>query len=115
MKTINLKSAFVTATVIAFLTLTSNVASAQWKADRDDRDKTFREKIEDKLERERRAKEAVRWDRRDDDRWERRDVKYNNGRFNKRNRYDRNDCCQNCNHDKKFNKHNNRKKNRKNR
>jgi hypothetical protein len=103
MKTINLKSAFVTATVIAFLTLTSNVANAQWKSDRDDRDKTLREKIEEKLERERRSKEDNRWDRRDDNRYDRRDdnrydrrdVKYNNGRFNKNNRYDRNDCCQN--------------------
>jgi Ni/Co efflux regulator RcnB len=111
MKTINLKSAFVTATVIAFLSLSSASANAQWKSERDD--KTFREKIEEKLERERRNKQADDRVAERNDRYERKDVKYNNGRFNKSNRYDRNDCCRNCNHDKRFDKKKHRKNNRK--
>jgi len=104
MKTINLKSAFVTASVIALLSLSSS-ANAQWYAKNTaNNDKSFRERIEDKLDKEQREnRRDVRWG------YDRRDVKYNNGRFNKRNRYERNDCC-NCSHDNKFNKHN-RKKN----
>ena len=111
MKTINLKSAFVTASVIAFLSLSSASANAQWKSERDD--KTFREKIEEKLERERRNKQADDRVAERNDRYERKDVKYNNGRFNKSSRYDRNDCCRNCNHDKRFDKNKHRKNNRK--
>jgi len=109
MKTINLKSAFVTASVIALLSFSSS-ANAQWYAkNTDNNDKSFREKIEDKLDKEQREnRRDVRWD----PRYDRRDVKYNNGRFIKRNRYERNDCC-NCSHDNKFDKKNNRKKNRK--
>lgn len=91
MKTINLKSALVTATVIAFITITSS-ANAQWRSERDDRDKTFREKIEEKVARERSIKERNdQWERRDV-RWDHRDVKYNNGRYNRRNPYYRHDC-----------------------
>jgi len=99
MKTISAKTAFITASVIAFLTLGTSTAQAQWKSDRNSNDRSFRERIEDKLDRERDNRRDERWDSND-----RRDEEFNNSRwFGRNRRFDRDDCCRSCKH-----KHDNR-------
>lgn len=100
MKTVRFGT-LISASLLVLASFSSGTANAQWRDDRRYDDRTMREKIEDKIAREREAREARerrenrdrrydrRYDRRDDrrdDRYERRDDRWEE-------RYGHRDCC----------------------
>lgn len=99
MKTVRFGT-LISASLLVLASFSSTSASAQWRDDRRYDERTMREKIEDKIARERAAREArerrenrnERYERRDDrrdrrdDRWERRDDRWEE-------RYGHRDCC----------------------